>query len=436
MKKYALLILLMGMIVIITACADSGEKNSKENRLETNSSENAMGFDLSAMEYNPDTDAQPFFTNSRMAKSEHGYYYWDTGGNGFVMYYDMDSGKKVPLCNRPECRHDDEECNAWYPDIFNPNAVETRDARYDTNHINFYDGSLYLIGCDKDDYVCLYKIAEDGSSREVSQRLFRADFTPDDGISSKDVQQWKAPEVCIHRGYVYYVDTREKQPVLRRMKLTENEPEILYTVKDGKLPKIYRLKAYGNYLFFQVNDDFQENHLASVGLYVYDIKTGEIRLVKDSVIAPYNIADGMLYYYSSDEGIHCCSLATGEDRMLVEEAPDMNFSADGQNIYFFQEETGVLELYDAQGKYVSRIEDEHLVYGYCGCDSQYMFALGSTEEVKPGTGSMEVPAGEVKFADLLAKDEGLMAVMNLSELKEGKGKWKYLPDFDYLKTED
>lgn len=428
MKKIQGVTLILLLCVFLVACADSGEKNSTENISESNSSENAMRFDLSAMDYNPYTDAQSFFTNSRVAKSEHGYYYWDSSHMGFMMYYDIQSGQKVPLCNRPDCRHDDTDCNAWYPGIF---GSQKGDVWYDTVYLYFYNDSLYLIGCDKEGYVNLYRVSEDGSSREVSTRLFRADFSSDDGSS---MQQWQAPEVCIHRGYIYYIDPREKQPVLRRVKLGGTEPEMLYTVEDGKLPKIYRLKAYGNYLFFQSADSSKESSLASEGLHVYNIKTGEIRLVKDGIIAPYNIADGMLYYYSSDEGIHCCSLATAEDRLVVEKAPDMNFSTDGQNIYFFQEETGVLEVYDVQGKFVSRIEDEYLVDGYCGCDLQYMFVIGSTEEVKHGSASVEVPVGKVKLADLLAKDKGLMAVMDLSELREGKGEWKYLYDFDYLKT--
>lgn len=53
--------LLSGLILTAAACADSGEKNSTEKILETNSTDNTMGFDLSAMDYEPDTDAQSFF---------------------------------------------------------------------------------------------------------------------------------------------------------------------------------------------------------------------------------------------------------------------------------------------------------------------------------------------------------------------------------------
>lgn len=57
---------------------------------------------------------------------------------------------------------------------------------------------------------------------------------------------------------------------------------------------------------------------------------------------------------------------------------------------------------------------------------------------RKSSGSVESPDGgpdgKVELVDLLKQTEGLMAVMNLSDLKEGKGEWKYLRDFDYLKT--
>lgn len=342
------------------------------------------------------------------------------------MYYDIQSGQKVPLCNRPDCRHDDTDCNAYYPDVFNPIAEDEQDVCYNRNHIYFYGGSLYLIGCDKEGYVNLYRVSEDGSSREASTRLYKADFTSTLGL---DVPEWTAPEVCIHRGYVYFVNPAGKQPILRRMELGGSEPEEIYTTGEGKFPLIYRLKAYGDYLFFQTHDSSVEDSLAEEGLFVYDIKKGEVRQVKDSVIAPYQIVDGTLYYYF-EGGIHSCSLSTGEDSVVVEKAPDMTFSTDGQNLYFFQEGNGTLEVYSMQGEFISRMEDEHLYRGYCGCDSQYMFVQGSEDD-----GSANYSSENGGLADLLKQTKGLMAVMDLSELREGKGEWKYLYDFDYLKTE-
>lgn len=216
------------------------------------------------------------------------------------------------------------------------------------------------------------------------------------------------------------------------MELGGSKPEEIYITGEGKFPSIYRLKVYGDYLFFQTFDASEEDSLAEEGLFVYDIKKGEVRQVKDSVIAPYQIVDGTLYYYFEGK-IHGCSLSTGEDRLFVEKAPDMTFSTDGQYLYFFQDQNGTLDVYDMQGEFVSRMEDEHLYWGYYGCDSQYMFAAGTMQERK-SSGSVDVPVGEVKYADLLAKDEALLAVMDLSELREGKGEWKYLYDFDYLKT--
>lgn len=102
-----------------------------------------------------------------------------------------------------------------------------------------------------------------------------------------------------------------------------------------------------------------EDSLAEEGLFVYDIRKGEVRQVMDGVIAPYQIVDQTLYYYFEGK-IHGCFLSTGEDRVIVEKAPVMTFSTDGQNLYFFQEENGTLDVYGMQGEFVSRLEDEHV----------------------------------------------------------------------------
>lgn len=428
-------LLFICIVFIITACADISETPLESTSAE-NTTENGMGLDLSAMEYNPDTDAQSEFigsgTGSSVARSEHGYYYWVQAGGGFIMYYDISSGKKVPLCNRPDCRHDNTDCNAWYPSIM---GLDEEDVHYDSAgaYISFYNGSLYIIGCDQEDYVSLYKVTEDGGSRELSTRLFKADYSASDGSGSKDYPEWQCPEVCIHRGYAYFIDPREKQSVLRRVKLGDSEPEVIYESAGGDLLEIYRMKAYGNYLFFQVYDASINNSLSEEGLYAYDIRTGGVQLVKKDIIANYAIADGVLYY-QFDGGIYKCSLEMAEEVLLVENTDVMDFAIDGQHLYVFDEESGILGVYDSNGKLISKIEDKNLVQGYCGCDSQYMFVRGNAGGIYQGSASVEVQDG-MEFADLLAKGNRLMAIMDLSELQQGKGKWTYLYDFDYLNTE-
>lgn len=428
-KKWKILILVLCTAFHTVSCADTSEI-PPESTSATNTAENGMELDLSAMEYNPDTDAQSGFANynSNVTKSEHGYYFFDTRYMGFMMYYDINSGQKVPLCNRPDCRHDSKECNAYYNGIFNPGEG----VHFSTDYVQFYNGSLYVIGYDAEQYVKLYKISEDGSSREYSTTLFKADFTPSEGTAiGTDHKAWTTPEVCIHRGYVYFIDLRETEKKLRRVKIGESEAEVVY--ENESQSEVYRILPYGDYVFFQAASVIEGKAEFDGNIYAYDIQSSEINMVKRGVFTTYTIAGDMLYY-CDESGIWGCSLVTMEEELLVKDVKSLDFSTDGKYIYAFDAETGTLEAYDNKGNLIDHVVDKNVVGMYFGCDSQYLFALGATER-KYGTGSAEVPVGPVKLSDVLSADKGFMAVMDLSKLQQGKGKWTYLFNFDYLKKE-
>lgn len=421
MKKNKRMILLLALCIVscVISCADTGEKISTENTQTT-----GMGLDLSAMKYQQDTDAQPNFINSKVTKSDRGYYFWSpTGTFSAMMFYDIQSKQAVPLCNRPDCDHLNNDCNAYYKSIFAPGEGDGFDVM---NYVQFYDGSLYVIGCDDEDYVNLYKISADGSSRERDTRLYKADFSATEESASKDWSGWVSPFVCIHRGYAYFVDNREKVPKLRRIKLGGTETEMIYEAV-GTQSKVYRMEAYGDYLFFQTSDYTnytEENPKPDGGIYVYELKTGKVRLVKKDVIATYAIADDMLYYFL-DNTIWSCSLVTSKENLLVKDVCGMDFSIDEQYIYIFDKESATLETYDKKGKLVGSVGDKNLTGYYGGCDSQYLFITGSTAEVQHGTASKEVTTEPVTMEELIAEDKSFMGIIELSELQKGNGKWNY-----------
>ena len=58
------------------------------------------------------------FAYQFVAESEKGYYLWERINPGWLyprlMFLDRESGRVVPLCSRPDCTHEDEECNAYF----------------------------------------------------------------------------------------------------------------------------------------------------------------------------------------------------------------------------------------------------------------------------------------------------------------------------------
>ena len=81
-----------------------------------------------------------------VATSENGYYFLS---NSFVYFYDSNSKKTHVLCNKPECAHDGEGCNAYI------NAMAIR----------YYERALYYVSCDtiETNEFYLWKMSEDGT---------------------------------------------------------------------------------------------------------------------------------------------------------------------------------------------------------------------------------------------------------------------------------
>ena len=100
-----------------------------------------------------DKDAEAWMgTASNVCSIEDGAYIaqgMDTGT--FLYYYDYDAKKYTKVCNKPECSHSDESCNAFLP------SVMVGDGElYDTSLIQKYDNAIYIGGLD-DKKACTFQ---------------------------------------------------------------------------------------------------------------------------------------------------------------------------------------------------------------------------------------------------------------------------------------
>lgn len=145
MKKYILLLL----VVILTLTGCSGRDTKKTNNKIANS-----GL--------PDYQYMFSLNKTCPIQKTHGGYY--VMSNDFLYYVDEKSLNAVPLCNKSNCMHtqEDEDCNAYF---------ETTDSCYD---IQVYKNYVYILknelSEDKDgifnNVSTLYKVSLDGSTRD------------------------------------------------------------------------------------------------------------------------------------------------------------------------------------------------------------------------------------------------------------------------------
>lgn len=234
----------------------------------------------------------------RQAKGEEGYYLL----NGkFIYYINKEENAVMPLCNKPNCLHNQETEESRYQSC---NGYVENNGMIG---IAYCDGYLYYVSCkfDEKNMYELYRVKEDGSVKELVHQW-----------NDSTIKQW-----IVHRNKFYFVEVTYE---------TQEDGEIgeLYAVKEldlkkalnGKETVIYEPEenlviediawpsAYGNHLYFDVfaytasddvvtNDNYQD--------YLY-MKTFE-----------YNLTDKKFHEIESPEEGFVQNVTFYKDKLLV-----------------------------------------------------------------------------------------------------------------------
>ena len=305
MKKKIITIVLIGSFFLCGCGSTLDEADNSETKINLN----IKCEDLASVD---EKDAEAWMdTPSNVCSVDDGAYIaqgLDTGD--FLYYYDYDAKKYTKVCNKPECSHSDETCNA-----FLPGAMVGDGELYDTSLIQKYDDAIYIGGLD-DKKACIYKVTCDGSERGKVIDLFDAEISTskDGGATFAEYNSFK---FCIHRGYVYYSIDNGQNSSLFRKKLDGSSKSEETIVSIDEQNDVYRLEPYGRYVFFQkgkYNEDYSD---ITTTLYAYDTEKNEVVDVKDDIINVYVIRDDKLYYEVVGEGIYEYSLKDGTESLVV-----------------------------------------------------------------------------------------------------------------------
>lgn len=326
--------------------ADATIKESAQPQTDTEKKETAMpvtklDIENYNLDYNEKTDAQPFISWSRVAKSDKGYYLWGEGDFWeYLMFFDLGTQQSVPVCNLPNCSHTGKTCNAYFSGGDKDNIWK--------DGLWYYEDSVYVLGCDAQDYINLYKVKPDGSSREKYMQLYRADTSSTD---NNEYKEYWMPELVIHRGYVYYIDRKEKNPKLRRIELGSTETEILYETggvfeTEGDKPELFYIKGYGDYIFFQRTSVFGEEQKELAGLYAYNTQTEEVTFVSNSIKRDFTVFENEIYYCKEKE-LCKFSIQTQKDEKLMDYPKGITaVSVDSDTISILSTKDNKIRIYD------------------------------------------------------------------------------------------
>ena len=357
--KHTYLILLVFILFGLAGCSNNSEESSasKDTNTESVSDDRAVDvysesiLDLSSYELN-DNESPDFIWNY-CASADSGYYY---GRNNFLYFYDIETATEVPLCNRADCSHIDETCNA----CFISDAVNL-------NNIVYYDGYIYLVSTKSSTGdIFLSRISEDGSTCELEyMTLYQV------AAESEGTFEVRYPNFIIHRDYVYYIISNETVPKVYRMKLGTSDREIVYT-SSGTRPNVYRIIYNGDFIFFQSGNFSDDNYIdIDAGIFAYNTVNGEVALVKNGPVSTYDVQNETIYYYSNS-AIHAYSLRDGNETILIEDNKcDLtDFTVIGESLYLWDDEENILTIYDLNGEEIIQVSNENISSCFYG-DSRY-----------------------------------------------------------------
>lgn len=296
-------------IVLLVSCLTSCGKYEQEDFGDT---------------YVPDKDAQTFSGLLDSVYTEQGFY--TIADHERIDFVDRKTGVQVPMCAKPNCRHEDASCSAYFT---NPQMLQA------------YDGMLYVVASstEKSEFstVSLYRCSMDGSERVELKTLYSYEDEDNEGVTF---------DFVIHRGYGYMVvnwvqkDREERTQTLYRISLDGNEEkEKIYEIK-GYAPLLFITQGEKNRLYFLTNRflDKDEKEYEICNFYL-DILEGTVTKVNVpdgySIIAAKN---GKVYYYTnggSDANVLYCMNEDGTDqRTLFEwEYSHLCFFNDSNYIY-------------------------------------------------------------------------------------------------------
>ena len=274
-KKHIGVVVLVSLALLVSCQQQENEKVNENTDESVKKNVQVENMDTSA-----DID------ENNIAISEEGVYFWNK--NGYLMFYDKQSEKVVPLCGLADCQHNTTSCNAYYEEI------GSKTEGFFGNRVIYYEDSLYLLGLDKDEYVSVYKVAKDGSSRKKVTQLYKIEKMKGEENSIT------APSYCVYDGYVYYIDNGVAKQTIRRKSLKNENEEVVFEPEQKEV-NVYRMKIHDHKLYFQTEYYTEETQCAEGGIYAYHVSTNKVEKIKDGAIADYGFQENTLYYEQQQE---------------------------------------------------------------------------------------------------------------------------------------
>lgn len=272
-----------------------------------------------------ETDEQSYWNPDihSIAKSEEGYYFLTYDVDGTTLkYFDDATHRTIAVCAKPDCTHDNSDCNAFFS------------MDYLSLPVYYYKGYIYMVRVDGG-MAKVVRIQKDGSKREDVADLFA-----NDGVTSISMV---FHDDCIyaydHLGHTASDEVGKE--VIKKIDLKTGQSEEAFSY-EGKNAAISGARSFGDKLFFKIltysldrdKGEINESFL----LYCYDYATGNAQVISDKNISDYYVdtENGVLFYFVIGKGLYSRKL-NGTDATLLYKADETiiraSMSYDGNYLY-------------------------------------------------------------------------------------------------------
>lgn len=362
MKKICLLLTAI-FVLLLAACSKTPkdtETAAPVSGVDSGESEPSAPYELKVA---PEDRNQAFGWETFVETPEAYYYGWEH----FIFFCPRNDTTFRPLCGKPNCLHNDENCNAWF----------------EGSDFGYYNGALYAT-------------ADPIGFESLMLSVVRIEL---DGTDHREVAQVDVSEVMrfgysctFHHGKLFIqgqangmeTDKDDHLIVLDLSDYSVTEPAADY-LRTTRLPLIfsfYKDKLYG------VGSGSRERLNVSNGLMEVDAVTGEIRkLTSDRSGKPY-ATDHTLYYFVTnldrngeptegiEPGFRELDLESGESRFMGMPVEDI-VSALYDDDYIYAFGYADIERWDSDRNLYILSRDYELVDQFELKHGQFVYAVTS-----------------------------------------------------------
>lgn len=303
-SKILLITTLVLTAIIFSGCAKKTDNNSEKNnivKIDNNSEKTDNTVENKnngsyAYKFDSETDCQADIGEYPMeAYTKNGYYSLqslnDSTSSKMLYYYDYSSQQSVLVCGKTNCQHIDDTCDAFFDG-----------EEYPVSSIWYYKGNVYIPSLDGD-YLCITKISPDGSTREkvCSVARIMQKTEDEDGATSTATYY---PSMVLHCGNIYYTNSYpgSKKAEIYKKALEDNSDAVKLDEVEGDSVQIYRVKAYGDNIFYQKAVFGEDGTVTDGGIYVYNSSESKSSVIVKDAVSYYCLDEsGNIYYHDNDK---------------------------------------------------------------------------------------------------------------------------------------